>query len=686
MMKLVIAEKPSVGRSIANILGAKENNDGYLKGNGYIVSWCFGHLVTLAPPELYDEKYKKWNMEDLPIIPKDFLLIVKDETKTQFNLLKKLMNSNDIDEIICATDSGREGELIFRYVYEKANCNKPIKRLWVSSLTDEAIKNGFENLKNGEEYYNLYEAGLKRSIADWIIGMNATRFYSSLYNNKINVGRVQTPTLNIIVERENKIQNFKKEKYYEIVIEKEDLKAKTEKINSLEEAESLLEVIKNNNLICDEYKSNEKSKSPCKLYDLTTLQREANSIYGYTANETLATLQGLYEKKIVTYPRTDSKFISDDMENETKEIVNILYNKLEFLQNVKPICSVSQVINNDKVTDHHAILPTKLVKDLDFSSLNEKEKNILNLVIKTVLIATNEKAIINEITGILKSSNDTRLNFSYKNIIKKGYIEIEERFSNKEKQTTTIPTIEQGQQITDFVTYLEEKETTPPKRFTEDTLLSAMENASNEDYKELDVEDIEKKGLGTPATRASIIESLVANGYVERKGKSLIPTEKGINTIKIVDEQLKSPKLTANWEVKLQQIEKNNYSSNKFLDEIIDFTKSIIENKNIDENVAKNLKSESKLESLGACPICSKNVYEWEKTFSCEDKNCRFVIFKNSKFFTEKKAKITKAKVKELLSKGKTKMKFYSEKANKDYEAFIKLDIKEKYINFKMEF
>lgn len=685
-MKLVIAEKPSVGKSIANILGAKENNNGYLKGNGYIVSWCFGHLVALASPEQYDEKYKKWNIEDLPIIPEDFLLTIKEDTKTQFNLLKKLMNSSEVDEIICATDSGREGELIFRYVYEKANCNKPIKRLWVSSLTDEAIKNGFENLKNGEEYYNLYEAGFKRSIADWIIGMNATRFYSSLYNNKINVGRVQTPTLNIIVEREDKIINFKKEKYYEIIIEKDELKAKTEKINSLEEAKNILEIIKSNNLICDEYKSNEKSKSPCKLYDLTTLQREANNIYGYTANETLATLQGLYEKKIVTYPRTDSKFISNDMENETKEIINILYNKLEFLQNVEPICNVAQVINNNKVTDHHAILPTKLVKDLDLSSLNEKERNILNLVIKTLLIATNEKCIFNEIIGVLKSSNDIRLNFSYKNIIKKGYIEIEEKFSNKEKDNSTIPTIEQGQSIIDFVTYLEEKETTPPKRFTEDTLLSAMENASNEDYKELDVEDIEKKGLGTPATRASIIESLVNNGYIERKGKSLIPTEKGINTIKIVDEQLKSPKFTANWEIKLQQIEKNNYSPDKFLNEIIEFTKTIIEDKNIDENIAKTLKNKNNLESLGACPICSKNVYEWEKTFSCEDKNCRFVIFKNSKFFTEKKAKITKVKVKELLNKGKTKMKFYSEKANKDYEAYIKLDITEKYINFKMEF
>lgn len=374
------------------------------------------------------------------------------------------------------------------------------------------------------------------------------------------------------------------------------------------------------------------------------------------------------------------------METETKEIVNILYNKFDFLQNLEPMCNVAQVVNNDKVTDHHAILPTKLVKDLDFSSLNEKEQNILNLVIKTLLIATNEKCIIKEIAGILKSNNDIRLNFSYKNITKKGYIEIEELFSNKKKGNLEAPIILKGEEITDFKTSLEEKETTPPKRYTEDTLLLAMENASNDDYKELDVDDIEKKGLGTPATRASVIENLVVNGYIERKGKNIIPTEKGINTIKIVDEQLKSPKLTANWEVKLQQMEKNDYNPNKFLDEIIEFTKSIIENKNIDETVANNLKKENNLESLGSCPICSKNVYEWEKAFSCEDKNCRFVIFKNSKFFVDKKAKITKSKVKELLDKGKTKMKFYSQKADKDYEAYISLDITEKYINFKMEF
>ncbi len=685
-MKLVIAEKPSVGKSIAQVLAAKEKNNGYIKGNGYIVSWCVGHLVGLANPDLYNEKYKKWNIDDLPIIPDEFILVVNESTKEQYNILKNLMNSNEISEIICATDSGREGELIFRYVYQKTNCNKPVKRLWVSSLTDEAIKNGFENLKDIEAYNNLYEAGFKRSIADWIIGINASRFYSALYNNKINVGRVQTPTLNIVVERENKIKNFTKEKYYEIVIEKEDLKAKTEKITSLEEAKKVFETIKNNSLTCDEYTTVEKSKSPNKLYDLTTLQRESNNIFGYTANETLTILQGLYEKKIVTYPRTDSKYISDDMENGTKEILNILYNKFDFLKNLEPICNVSQVVNNDKVTDHHAIIPTKLVKDLDFSSLNEKEQNILNLVIKTLLIATNEKCIIKEINGILKSSNDIRLNFSYKNIIKKGYVKIEEIFSNKEKENLEAPIILKGEEITDFKTSLDEKETTPPKRYTEDTLLSAMENASNDDYKELDVEDIDKKGLGTPATRASIIESLVTNGYIERKGKGLIPTEKGINTIKIVNESLKSPKLTANWEVKLQQMEKNNYSPNKFLDEIIEFTKSIIENKSIDENVANSLKMESNLESLGNCPICSKNVYEWEKAFSCEDKNCRFIIFKNSKFFADKKAKITKSKVKELLDKGKTKMKFYSQKTDKDYEAYISLDITEKYINFKMEF
>lgn len=685
-MKLVIAEKPSVGKSIAKILGSNEAFNGHLKGNGYIVRRCFGHLVGLASPEHYDEKYKKWNIEDLPIIPNEFILDVKKDTKEQFNLLKKLMNDNEITEIIYATDSGREGELIFRYVYNLAKCNKSVKRLWVSSLTDEAIKNGFENLKDIEKYNSLYEAGFKRSIADWIIGMNATRFYSSLYNNKINVGRVQTPTLNIIVEREDKIQNFKKEKYYEISIEKDDLKAKTEKINSLEEAKKILQIIENNSLICEEYNTTEKSKSPSKLYDLTTLQREANNVLGYTANETLNILQGLYEKKIVTYPRTDSKYISDDMQEETKEIVNILYNKFDILKDLDTICNVNQVVNSNKVTDHHAILPTKLIRDLDLSKLTEKEINILNLIIKTLLIAVNEKCLINETTGILKSAENIILNFSYKNISKKGYVEIEEIFSNKDKENINCPTLLKGEEITDFKASLNEKETSPPKRFTEDTLLSAMENASNEDYKELNVDDIEKKGLGTPATRANIIENLVVNDYIERKGKSIIPTEKGINTIKIVNEKLKSPKLTAEWEVKLQQIEKNNYNPDAFLNEIISFTKTILNNKNIDENIAKNLSRENNLESIGNCPICSKNVYEWDKTFSCEDKNCRFVIFKNSKFFTNKKAKIAKTNVKELLNKSKTKMKFYSEKANKNYEAYIKLGITEEYVNFKMEF
>ena len=687
-MKLIIAEKPSVAQNIANVLNVKEKDNGYIKGNGYIISWCIGHLVTLADTSIYDEKYKKWNIEDLPIIPKEFLLMPKEDTKSQFNILKKLMNSSDIEEIICATDSGREGELIFRYVYNIINCKKVVKRLWIFSLTDEAIKNGFENLKDMEEYNNLYEAGQKRAIADWLIGINATRLYSLLYNNKMTIGRVQTPTLNILVDREEKIKNFKKSNYYEVSIEKDNIIAKSEKIDTLDEATKIFEIVKNNNLICEDYNAEEKSKSPSKLYDLTTLQREANNILGYTANDTLNILQGLYEKKLVTYPRTDSRYISDDMEEDTKNLVNLIYSKFEFLKDISPICNINKVVNNKKITDHHAIIPTKLIEKLDLSSLNEKEKNILLLIVKTLLVSTNESCIYNEITGTLKANNSISLNFSYKKIIKNGYLSIEEKFSSKEKEIKDIdyPILSKGEQIKDFETSLNKKETTPPKRYTEATLLSAMVNASNEDYKELEADDIDKKGLGTPATRSGIIEKLILVGYVERKGKTLVPTEKGINTIKVVDEALKSPKLTAQWEIKLNEIEKGNFLSDEFLNEIIDFTKEIVSNKNVDEKVLNTLKTDNELESLGKCPICNNNVYEREKVFSCENKDCRFVIFKNSKFFTDKKAKITKSKVKELLNKGKTKMKFYSQKADKDYEAFIKLDITEKYINFKMEF
>lgn len=520
--------------------------------------------------------------------------------------------------------------------------------------------------------------------------MNATRLYSCLYGNKLSVGRVQTPTLNLIVEREDKIQNFKPEKYYEIIAQNGELKAKTEKIESLEKAKEILELVQNSPFVCTEFQKTQTSKACPKLYDLTTLQREANKIFGYSANETLNILQNLYEKKITTYPRTDSKYISDDMQAETKEIINILYKNLNIKESV--ICNINQITNNEKITDHHAILPTKNIANINNLNLSEQEQNIFQLICKILLQAVHEKSTFDETKGVL-SSNDIEFKFTNKVLKSKGYLSIEDYFSkDKQNQEKNIacPAFEKGEQINNLNVSLEEKETTPPKRYTEDTLLLAMENVV--DYKDLEnskeIEKIEKKGLGTPATRASIIEKLIQTEYIERKGKNLIPTEKGKNLIQIIDENLKSPKLTAQWESKLQQIEQNKYSDEVFLDEIKDFITNIVKDFSVDENLKEKLKKETNLECLGHCPICSKNVYEREKVFCCEDKNCKFVIFKNSKFFTKNKAKIKKKNVIEILEKGKTKMEFYSETKGRYYEVNIVPEYKEenKYISYRMEF
>lgn len=498
----------------------------------------------------------------------------------------------------------------------------------------------------------------------------------------------------MLVEREEKIKKFKKSNYYEIYIEQENLGliATTEKISSLEEATKIFEIVKSSKLICKDYLIKQKTKSPRKLYDLTTLQREANSILGYTASETLSILQGLYEKKIVTYPRTDSNYISDDMAEETAYIVKMLYKKFEFLNDIEFVCNINQVVNNDKVTDHHAILPTKLIKDLDIFNLEEKEKNILMLIVKSVLEATNNKCIYDDVKGVLNTNNGISLEFSYQKIVQKGYLKIEEKFTNKYKENTECPILTKGEEIKNFNTILETKETTPPKRFTEDTLLSAMENAGSSEYKELTADDVDKKGLGTPATRASIIEKLISIGYVERKGKSLIPTEKGINTINIVDEKLKSPLMTAEWEVKLQNIEKGNYNRTIFLDEIIEFTKNIVGNKNINTNIKEqmtnlNQKTKKEKEVIGICPCCNNNIYEADKNFYCSNKECSFTLFKEDKFFKDKKVKLTKTKAKQLLKDKVVEFdKLYSEKTNKFYNAKVSFEVSGKYINYKLIF
>lgn len=697
-MKLVIAEKPSVAMEIGKVLGAIQKENSCLKGNGYIISWCYGHLIGLAEPEYYNESYKKWRLEDLPIIPNNYKLVINDDTKDHFYYLKRLMNSEEVDEIICATDSGREGELIFRFVYEKAECKKPVKRLWVSSLTEESIKNGFKNLKDMKTYDNLYYAGVNRAIADWLVGLNATRYFSVSYGNKITVGRVQTATLNILVEREMNIKKFKKEKNYKILLVKGDFKAESKVFSSENEAREILNNIKNKEVICTDISKNKISKKTPKLYDLTLLQRECNNILGFTASQTLSIAQSLYEKKLITYPRTDSNYISDDMIEDTVYIIDKIYR--EFNINCEKICEIEKVINNSKITDHHAIIPTNnICKDI-FTKLNTNERNVLKIICKRLLEATYDNAIGYESKIIFKVDNlEFKSNYQY--IEYYGYLEIERVFLSSilskniefEKERLSYK-FEKGQVVKDFTFKLHEYFTNPPKRYTEATLLSAMENVTKKDYEELDNKDYDKKGLGTPATRASIIEKLINVGYVERKDKNLIPTEKGINAINIVDEKIKSPLMTVEWETKLQNIEKGNYDKDKFLDEIVEFTKSIVANKNINLNIKDKMttlnektKSKEEKEVIGICPCCKWKVYEADKNFYCSNKECNFTMFKEDNFFKNKKVKLTKTKAKELLKNKIVEFdKLYSEKTNKFYKAKVTFEISGKYVNYKLIF
>ena len=690
-MKLVISEKPSVGMEIAKVIGTTEKKNSYLKGNGYIVSWCYGHLVSLAQPQDYDEKYKKWHLKGLPIIPQDYKLIINEETKDHFYMLKNLMNRDDIEEIICATDSGREGELIFRLVYEKAKCKKPVKRLWISSLTEESIRKGFKNLEDSSKYDGLYEAGLKRLLADWIVGMNATRMYSVKYGNKITIGRVQTPTLAILVNRENEIKRFKKEKNYKILLEKDNLVAESKVFEKEKEVKEVYNKIKEKEAICVSLEKKVVNENPPKLYDLTLLQRDCNKKLGLTAQETLNIAQSLYEKKVLSYPRTDSNFISSDMKDDFRYIVGKLYKDFKILDEVN---NISLVINDKKVSDHHAIIPTKNISSSAFEKLNYNEKQVLKMVCKRLVEAIDEKAIFEESLYELRIS-DVDFSSKYKILKEEGYLRIERFFfTKKEEEYITDKNksieIKKGDVLSTYELRIHEYFTQAPKRYTEARLLSAMENSCNKEYKEHEG-DYEKKGLGTVATRAGIIEKLIKVGYIERKNKVLEVTEKGINAIKIVDEKIKSPSMTTEWEVKLQDIERKKYDSSKFLEEIIKFVEEFINNNKVNENIKKemqNLNEKSKeKEIIGVCPKCKNNIYEAEKNFYCSNKECDFSLFKEDRFFTSKKVNLTKTQVKKLLKDGEVEFKkLYSEKKDKFYSAKVSFELKGKYVNYKMNF
>ena len=688
-MKLVITEKPSVAKSIADVIGATIKKDGYLEGNGYLVTWCVGHLVELASADLYDEKYAKWKYEDLPILPKEWIYAISKGKEKQMKIIGTLMKQSDVKSIIAATDAGREGELIFRLVYEKLGCNKPIKRLWISSMEESAITEGFKKLHDGKEYEPLYEAALSRAKADWIVGINATRLFSVLYGQTLNIGRVMSPTLAMIVERESSICAFKPQPFYKVELDCGDFTLSSEKFIDKEMAESLYKSCDGQSVIIKEVENKEKIERPPKLYDLTTLQREANRQLGFTAEQTLDYVQSLYEKKLLTYPRTDSLYLTEDMKENTPAVVEAVAGFFG-LENIHSPVYIEQVIDNSKVSDHHAIIPTIYAKGYDIYSLPFGEREIFLLVALRLICAVGESCRYSE-TIIKASCNDTIFTAKGKVIISDGFKTVEKKYyaSKKEElekdKDKALPNLIEGETFI-AKSAIKEGKTTPSKHFTDDTLLAAMENANNA------LEDIERKGIGTPATRAGILEKLIKTGFAERKGdkkmKHFIPTHKGISLITVLPEVIKSPELTAQWEEKLKHIENRKLSSDNFLTEIANMTKNLVKTYEVIKGADTLFPSNSKGESIGKCPRCGSDVKENKKGFCCENKTCGFALWKENMFFIKKKKKLTKTIAVELLEKGKTKLNgCYSEKTGKTYDAIVILDdTGGKYVNFKMEF
>ena len=626
-MELVIAEKPSVAQSIAAVLGATQRKDGYLEGNDYLVSWCVGHLVELAQPESYEEAWKKWSYESLPIIPQEWQHEVKSDTKAQYQILKKLMHDDRVDAVVCATDAGREGELIFRLTYNMAGCRKPMKRLWISSMEESAIRDGFHNLRPGSDYDNLYHSALCRQEADWLVGINGTRLFTVLYGGKaLKVGRVQTPTLAMLVDRESKIVNFKKEVYYMAHIIGNGLDAVSEHISDKTEADRIAETCENGQALVTSVVKEEKWVAPPKLYDLTTLQRDANRLFGFTAKQTLEYTQSLYEKKLVTYPRTDSQYLSDDMEGTAKNVIEAIFNSLLFEQNIMFNPDIKRILNSKKVTDHHAIIPTMEIIKQDLKAIPESEMKILSLCANRLLCATGEKHIYNSTKAVI-TCNNTVFKVSGKEVWKNGWKEFEDFFKNSYKtaedksdaeEEKKLPELREGMMIAVEQTKVSEHFTQPPKHYTEDSLLSAMERAGAEDMGD----EVERKGLGTPATRADIIEKLVKDGFVKREKKQMIPTEDGMKLITILPDVVKSPKLTADWENELTLVSKGEVAAEQFMSGIETMVSDLVKTYHSvsDEQKTMFVVDRGGQEVLGKCPKCGADVVKGKFGAYCTGK------------------------------------------------------------------
>ena len=692
MMKLVIAEKPSVAMSLSAVIGATARKDGYLEGNGWRVSWCVGHLAGLADADNYDPKYAKWRYDDLPILPEHWQMEVSKDKKKQFDVLKQLMNAPDVTEVVNACDAGREGELIFRSVYELAGCQKPMKRLWISSMEDSAIREGFANLRPGADYDGLHEAALCRAKADWLVGINATRLFSVLYHRTLNIGRVMSPTLALIVQREAEIDTFKPVPFYTVMLELPGFSVSGERMADKAAAQQLKTACESTAVTVQKVECKDKSEKPPALYDLTTLQRDANRLLRFTAQQTLDYLQNLYEKKLCTYPRTDSRYLTSDMAAGLPELVQIAAGAMSFAADMEIACDAAQVINDKKVTDHHAVIPTRNLQDADLSGLPAGERAVLELVSLRLLCAVGEPRTYSE-TSVTVECAGTEFTAKGKTVKQSGWLALDAAYRagmknaelDKGADDKALPELTEGQTFPLSGAAVKEGKTSPPKHFTEDTLLSAMETAGKDNMPE----DAERQGLGTPATRAGILEKLVSAGFLERKKSKktvqLIPSHDAVSLITVLPEQLQSPLLTAEWEHRLSEIERGELSPEDFLSGIYAMLRELVETYQVIKGTEYLFTPPC--EVVGKCPRCGGEVAELKKGFFCQNGNCKFAIWKNSKWWEAKRKLPTKALVTALLKDGRARVTgLYSEKTSKTYDATVVLEDDGQYANFKLEF
>ena len=688
---LVIAEKPSVAQSYAKNLSAYKREDGYLEGESCIVSWCLGHLAEYAQPEEYDPKYEKWQFDDLPILPETWKLKVSKDKKKQFEVIKTLMNRSDVEYLVNGCDAGREGELIFQRVYDLAGCRKPVKRLWISSMEDAAIQKGFQTMKSEEEYKNLCMAAVCRAQADWLIGMNGTRAYTTRYFKRLVVGRVQTPTLAMLAERQERIEHFQKEAFYKIALTDGKLTVVSENIANEEAADLLAALCNGSTAVVTQMKKERKKSFPPKLYDLTSLQREANRYFGYTAKRTLDMLQELYEEKLITYPRTDSQFVTEDMKDSVEELVEKMPVLLSFVDYEQLGHGIKRVINNAKVSDHHAILPTKEAVEKGIADLPADKKNLMMLICQQLVQATGEEYLYEQ-TDITVKCQEHDFKARGKIPVQMGFKEVEKAFKQlcvkaepveeKEKETSIPAGYEEGMRLFPVKAEKTTHYTSPPKPFNEDTLLAAMETAGN---KEFDSET-EKKGLGTPATRASIIEKLVSSGYAQRKGKQILPSTEGKELVKVMPEYLKSAVMTAEWENQLLLMEKGQITDTQFMGEITSLVSKILEVcREIPEEERRRFQTER--EVIGKCPVCGCDVFEGKQNFYCSNRQCDFALWKENHFLGNMEKNLDKKMARELLDKACTHVKgLYSKKKDMKFDADLLLTLEDGKPRFHLEF